>query len=54
MAKDNDDPGFRDLIAAVVTFSEGMNRLSDSVDRLTFLIEEVATRLDLPVRDEET
>ena len=42
----SDDPGLRDLIAAIV-------RISDSLDRLTFLVEEMAaTGLDLPTRDE--
>ena len=42
----SDDPGLRDLIAAIV-------RISDSLDRLTFLVEEMAARgLDVPTRDE--
>jgi hypothetical protein len=37
-----------DLIAAITT-------LADAVDRLTFIVEEVAARgLDLPTRDEVT
>lgn len=42
----SDEPGLRDLIAAIV-------QIADSLDRLTFLVEEIASRgLDLPVRDE--
>ena len=43
----SDEPGLRDLVAAIV-------RISDSLDRLTFLVEEIAARgLDVPTRDEE-
>jgi hypothetical protein len=43
----SDEPGLRDLVAAVV-------RISDSLDRLTFMVEEIASRgLEIPTRDEE-
>ena len=43
----SDEPGLRDLVAAIV-------RISDSLDRLTFLVEEIASRgLEIPTRDEE-
>jgi hypothetical protein len=46
VAKKGDEPGLRDLIAAIV-------KISDTLDRLTFLVEEVAMRgLDLPIRDD--
>ncbi len=42
----SDEPGIKDLIAAIV-------RIADSLDRLTFLVEEFASRgLDLPTRDD--
>lgn len=41
-----DEPGFRDLIAAIM-------QMADAVDRLTTVVEELAIRVGVPTRDHD-